>query len=97
LPIGFDDFSTWPQPTDIEVDGWARVISRLHRLLSMVRLRMPPCSGAMEKARLLGRLVFPLRDKVCRDFPPPHALLFPLSYVYRWWHWVEKLTRTNPN
>lgn len=91
LPRGFADFSKWPQPTDIEVDGWSRVISRHHRLLSMIRLRMPPCSGAMEKARLFARLVFPLRDKVCRDFPPPHDLLFPLSYVRRWLHWVKKL------
>ena len=91
LPQGFDDFTKWPQPTDSEVDSWSRVISRHHRLLSMISLRMPPCSGVMEKARLLARLAFPLRDKVCRDFPPPHDLLFPLSYVRRWWYWAKKL------
>jgi len=97
LPQGFDDFSTWPQPTDSEANGWSKLITRHHRFLTLLSLRMPPCTGVMERVRLLARLVFPLRDKVCRDFPPPHDLLFPLSYVYRWWHWVEKLTRTNPN
>lgn len=91
LPWGFADFSAWPQPTDIEVDGWSKIISRHHRLLSMIRLRMPLCSGALERVRFFARLVFPLRDKVCRDFPPSHDFLFPVSYIRRWWHWVEKL------
>ncbi|MCP4575687.1 MAG: nucleotidyltransferase family protein [Deltaproteobacteria bacterium] len=90
VPNGFDRFTQWPQPSEIEADGWARLISRKHRLLSTITLRMPPSSGLMEKVRLLARLVFPLRDKVCSDFPPPHDLLFPLSYVRRWWDWVLK-------
>ena len=96
LPKGFNDFSKWPKPTDSEVDGWRKLISRNNRFLTLLSLRMPPSSGAVEKARLFARLVFPLRDKVCMDYPPPHPLLFPLSYVYRWWHWVKKLTRTSP-
>lgn len=91
LPDGFDRFTQWPQPTETEADGWARLISRKHRLLSTIKLRMPLSSGPMEKTRLLARLVFPIRDKVCSDFPPPHKLLFPLSYVRRWWDWVEKM------
>ena len=91
LPQGFDDFTKWPQPTDSEVNGWSKLISRHHRFLDLLSLRIPPSSGVVEKARLFIRLVFPPRDKVCRDFPPPHDLLFPLSYVLRWLHWVKKL------
>ncbi|MDZ7695741.1 MAG: nucleotidyltransferase family protein [Deltaproteobacteria bacterium] len=89
LPQNFADYSTWPQPADIEINTWQKVVHRQHRFLSIIRLRMPPCSGNLERLRLFARLVFPLRDKVCRDFPPPHALLFPLSYVRRWWHWLK--------
>ena len=91
LPRGFEDFSEWPQPTDIEADGWSRMISRHHRLLSLIKLRMPKDTGFLEKARLFARLVFPLREKVCCNFPPPHDLLFPISYIRRWWYWGGKL------
>lgn len=58
LPQGFDDFSAWPQPTDIEADAWQKVVHRHHRLLSMIRLRMPADSGAFVWVRLLSYMVF---------------------------------------
>ena len=58
LPKGFVDFSTWPQPTDIEADAWPKVVHRHHRLLSMVRLRMPAGFRPLEWVRLLTYLVF---------------------------------------
>lgn len=91
LPAGFDDFSTWPCPSEVETTGWARLISRHHSLLATLKLRMPPASGIIERARFFIRLVFPLRDKVCLDFPPPNDRLFFLSYVLRWLYWVRKL------
>ena len=91
LPTGFDDFATWPCPTKIERIGWARLISRHHNPFTTLKLRMPPASGFMERARFFARLVFPLRDKVCHDFPPPNERLFFVSYALRWLYWVRKL------
>jgi len=91
LPPGFDDFATWPRPSKIETIGWARLISRHHSLLTTLQLRMPPAAGFLERTRFFIRLVFPLRDKVCRDFPVPDDRLFFLSYVKRWLYWVKKL------
>ena len=91
LPKDFADFTKWPQPTDSEIAGWEKAVHKYRSFPTLLSLRMPAGAGVMVKARLFARLVFPLREKVCRDFPPPHDLLFPLSYVRRWLHWVEKL------
>jgi len=91
LPPGFQDFSTWPRPTEIEAEAWEKVVHRHRDLPTLFKLRLPPCSGPVEKARLLFRLFFPPLDKVRKDFPNRKGFLVPLSYARRWWHWVEKL------
>lgn len=91
LPSGFQDFSTWPRPTEIEAEAWEKIVHRHRDLSTLLKLRLPPCSGPIEKARLLFRLFFPPLDKVRKDFPTGKGFLVPLSYARRWRHWVEKL------
>ena len=95
LPTGFDDFSTWPRPTEVETIGWARLISRHRGPFTLLKLRMPPASNFIERIRFFFRLVFPLPDKVCLDFPPPNERLFFMSYLKRWVHWIKKLQKND--
>jgi hypothetical protein len=90
LPQGFEDFSTWAQPAELEVDAWSHMMRRHSKLTSLLKLRMPNPSGPLEKAQFVVRAIFPPPDYMRRVYAPPNDWLLTLAYVRRLWVGIVK-------
>jgi hypothetical protein len=90
LPKGFDDFSTWPQPTEDERTVWADTM-RHHWVTILVKRSLSNPSLLLKRIPSLLRLLFPHPDIVRFCYPVSSNWLLPLSYVRRWLRWVNKL------
>jgi len=89
LPEEFEDFSVWPEPTQIEVKSWAKITQKNQGLTSLFSLHMDNTSGLLEKVRYYFHLLFPSSDYIRSSYPPSNKWLLPLSYVHRWWRWIK--------
>jgi hypothetical protein len=90
LPDGFNDFSTWPGPTEDERAVWSDVMKH-HWVTVLLKRSLSRPSGLAKMARSLFRLLFPHPDIVRFCYPPPCDCLLPLSYVRRWRRWFEEI------
>jgi hypothetical protein len=86
LPEGFDDFSTWPQPTKDESAVWADTM-RHHWVTILLKRSLSNPSLLLKRVPSLFRLLFPHPDMVRYCYPTSSNWLLPLSYVRRWFRW----------
>jgi hypothetical protein len=90
LPEGFDDFSTWPRPTEDEAAVWADTM-RHHWVTILLKRSLSNPSLLLKRIPSLLRLLFPHPDIVRFCYPTSSNWLLPLSYVRRWFRWFDDL------
>ena len=90
LPDGFDDFSTWPPPTKDEAAVWADTM-RHHWVTILLKRSVLNPSLLFRCIPSLFRLLFPPPDMVRYCYPTSSNWLLPVSYVRRWFRWVDDL------
>ncbi len=90
LPNGFDDFSTWPRPTEDESAVWADTM-RHHWVTILLKRSLANPSMLLKRLPSLLRLLFPHPDMVRFCYPTSSNWLLPVSYVRRWFRWIDDL------
>ncbi len=90
LPDGFDDFSSWPQPTAEEALVWSDSIKG-HWMRVLLKKCLSSPSGLLKMARSLFHLLFPPPDIMRYCYPASPRWLLPISYVKRWTKWLVQL------
>ena len=90
LPEGFDDFSTWPQPTADESAVWADTM-RYHWVTILLKRSLSNPSLLLKRVPALLHLLFPHPDIVRVCYPTSRTWLLPVSYVRRWFRWIDDL------
>jgi hypothetical protein len=90
LPEGFDDFSTWPPPTEDESAVWADAMHH-HWVTILLKRSLANPSLLLKRAPSLFRLLFPHPDIVRLCYPTSSNWLLPVSYVRRWFRWFDDL------
>jgi hypothetical protein len=90
LPEGFDDFSTWPRPTEDESAVWADTL-RHHWVTILLKRSLANPSLLVKRVPSLLRLFFPHPDIVRFCYPISSNWLLPVAYVRRWLRWVDDL------
>jgi hypothetical protein len=90
LPDGFDDFSTWPRPTEDETAVWADTM-RHHWVTILLKRSLANPSILLKRVPSLLCLLFPPPDIVRLCYPTSSNWLLPVSYVRRWFRWVDDL------
>jgi hypothetical protein len=90
LPEGFDDFSTWPRPTEDESAVWEDTM-RHHWVTILLKRSLSNPSLLLKRIPSLLRLLFPHPDIVRFCYPTSSNWLLPLSYVRRWLRWIDDL------
>jgi hypothetical protein len=90
LPDGFDDFSTWPPPTEDESAVWADTMHH-HWVTILLKRSLANPSLLLKRAPSLFRLLFPHPDIVRLCYPTSSNWLLPVSYVRRWFRWFDDL------
>jgi len=90
LPEGFDDFSTWPRPTEDESAVWADTM-RHHWVTILLKRSLANPSLIVKRVPSLLRLLFPHPDIVRFCYPTSSNWVLPISYVRRWFRWFYDL------
>jgi hypothetical protein len=90
LPEGFDDFSTWPRPTEDESAVWEDTM-RHHWVTILLKRSLSNPSLLLKRIPSLLRLLFPHPDIVRFCYPTSSNWLLPLSYMRRWLRWIDDL------
>ena len=90
LPEGFDDFSTWPRATKDETAVWADTM-RHHWVTILLKRSLANPSLLLRRVPSLFRLLFPPPDMVRYCYPTSSDWLLPVSYVRRWYRWIDDL------
>jgi hypothetical protein len=90
LPEGFDDFSTWPQPTEDEAAVWEDTM-RHHWVTILLKRSLANPSLLLKRVPSLFRLLFPHPDIVRYCYPSSSKWLLPISYMRRWLRWIDDL------
>jgi hypothetical protein len=90
LPDGFNDFSTWPRPTEDESAVWADTM-RYHWVTILLKRSLANPSLLLKRIPSLLRLLFPHPDIVRFCYPTSSNWLLPFSYVRRWFRWIDDL------
>jgi hypothetical protein len=90
LPDGFEDFSTWPQPSEDEASVWADTMHH-HWVTILLKRSLSSPSLLLKRVPSLLRLLFPHPDMVRLCYPTSSNWLLPVSYVRRWLRWVDAL------
>ena len=90
LPDGFDDFSTWPPPTEDEVAVWTDTMHH-HWVTILLKRSLANPSLLLKRVPALLRLFFPHPDIVRFCYPASSNWLLPVSYVRRWFRWIDDL------
>ncbi len=90
LPDGFDDFSTWPRPTEDESAVWADTM-RHHWVTILLKRSLSSRSLLLKRIPSLLGLLFPHPDIVRFCYPTSSNWLLPISYVRRWLRWIDDL------
>jgi hypothetical protein len=90
LPEGFDDFSTWPRPTEDESAVWEDTM-RHHWVTILLKRSLANPSLILKRIPSLLRLLFPHPDMVRFCYPTSSKWLLPVSYVRRWFRWFDDL------
>ena len=90
LPDGFDDFSTWPRPSEDEADVWAGTMHH-HWVTILLKRSLSSPSLLLKRVPSLLRLLFPHPDMVRLCYPTSSNWLLPFSYVRRWFRWIDDL------
>ena len=93
LPDGFDDFSTWPRPTEDESAVWADTLHH-HWVTILLKRSLANPSIILKRVPSLIRLLFPHPDIVRFCYPTSSKWLLPVSYVRRWFRWIDDLVIT---
>ena len=90
LPEGFDDFSTWPRPTEDESAIWVDTM-RHHWVTILLKRSLSNPSLLLKRIPSLLRLLFPHTAIVRFCYPTSSNWLLPISYVRRWLRWIDDL------
>ena len=90
LPDGFDDFSTWPPPTEDEAAVWADTMHH-HWVTILLKRSLANPSLILKRLPSLLRLLFPHPDIVRFCYPTSSNWLLPVAYVRRWFRWIDDL------
>jgi hypothetical protein len=90
LPDGFDDFFTWPRPTEDESAVWEDTM-RHHWVTILLKRSLSNPSLLLKRVPSLLRLLFPHPDMVRYCYPTSSNWLLPISYVRRWFRWIDDL------
>ena len=86
LPADFIDFHKWPTASDIEY----RIVPNVKNILgTLLHLNMSVSTNPLQKVRDNFRLAFPRTDHIRKAYPPSRNWLLPLSYIKRWWKWIQ--------
>ena len=88
LPVGYDDLSTWPAPSDKEYRLWSHLMNRHTSVASKCKLFWPRCLTLLDKTKFFFNLLFPPAEFIRKVHQPLHDWLMPFSYVRRWWKWL---------
>ena len=96
LPDAYADFSTWPSPSEEELDAWNRIPHRRKRLDLMIGAYIPHGANYLERAWMTIRLIVPPRAVVVNLYPVRHPWLFPLAYIRRWRRWMNEFSGRFP-
>ena len=96
LPDGFDDFSTWPGPTEDESAVWADTLQH-HWVTILLKRSLANPSLLVKKIPSLLSLLFPHPDMVRVCYPTSSNWLLPVSYVRRWLRWFDDLVINRPD
>jgi signal peptidase len=94
MPGGFNDFSTWPRPTQIEASFWSDALLRHEQASSFFKLHWSSSSGIFQKARFLFHLLFPHPEIIRKYYPTTKKWLLPFTYIRRLYLWIMKLIVT---
>jgi len=90
LPEGFEDFSAWPRPSEDEADVWADTMHH-HWVTVLLKRSLANPSLILKRVPSLLRLLFPHPDMVRLCYPTSSNWLLPISYVRRWFRWIDDL------
>ena len=90
LPKEFEDFSSWPEPTQTEVKAWSKITEKQPGLSGLLVLHMDSASSHLDKIKYYFNLLFPSPNYIRSSYPPTKDWLLPFSYVRRWWRWIKK-------
>ncbi|MEJ2429284.1 MAG: nucleotidyltransferase family protein [Deltaproteobacteria bacterium] len=90
LPEGFADFSTWPPPTEDEAAVWTDTMDH-HWVTILLKRSLANPSILLKRVPSLLRLLFPHPDIVRFCYPASSNWLLPISYVRRWFRWIDDL------
>lgn len=90
LPEGFQDFSTWPAPSDQEQRSLMNALRKPGRPDVMLKMYLAHAPSSSQKVRLLLKLIFPDREYIRETFSSSHNRLLFLSYFRYWQSWVNK-------
>lgn len=90
LPVGFDNFSKWPRPSEDEIAIWNNAISHNWVTFLIIRYFTRPLD-LFRMVRSLFRLLFPPPDFVRFGYPVSSDWLLPLAYLRRWNRWFVEL------
>jgi hypothetical protein len=90
LPVRFDDFSSWPQPIEDEADVWADTMHH-HWVTVLLKRSLANPSLILKRVPSLLRVLFPHPDMVRLCYPTSSNWLLPVSYVRRWFRWIDEL------
>jgi len=86
LPADFIDFRKWPTASDIEY----RIVPNVKNILgTLLHLNMSVSTNPLQKVRDNFRLAFPRTADIRKAYPPSRNWLLPLSYIKRWWKWIQ--------
>jgi len=89
IPSRFEDFSDWPEPTQIEVKAWSKITQKHQGLTRLFSLHMDKATSLKDKIRYYFNLLFPSPNYIRSSYPPSNKWLLPFSYVRRWWRWIK--------
>ena len=90
LPDGFDDFSTWPRPSEDESAVWKDTMHH-HWVTILLKRSLANPSLILKRLPSLLRLLFPHPDMVRFCYPASSKWLLPVAYVRRWFRWIDDL------
>jgi hypothetical protein len=89
IPDGFEDFSTWPDPSDTEKNIWIKARHRKEKLVSNLDLHLSGSKSHLQKLSSLFHLAFPSPRYMQFAYPPASGAHLPLAYLRRIIKWMR--------
>lgn len=88
IPVGFEDFSKWPEPSKEEKRNFQYAINQ--DTIGLFKLIFPDNAGLSEKMRILYRLIFPAPALMGMNETSKWWFL-PVQYIKRWLRLIKNV------